>query len=435
MSNSRDKRKETGGLMFTRIRNARFKRMDFIYLIFMALLTAIAGEVKVIPFNGEVFRFGLGAIVFFLLLLIRPPKSLIRAGFITGLTVVIFRFLGDGFVQMETPIEILKDHSPTFLFYFIFACGLHSINIKKYQSHPIQLGGLAASAEFIGNSAENLTRTLVVTDFTLTFQDWGMLVGVALLRSFFVVGLYSSIIISEQKKQMQEMLNIGSGLYAETLYLQKSMNHIEQITASSFDLYRKLKEEDLPRLSVQALQIAQETHEVKKDSQRIYAGLSKVTTEKGKEHLLLSELLEYVISANEKYCNLLKKEVSFHLSLSGDFETSQQIPLLALLNNLVANAVESIEQTGKVSIKVIKGPQNITFIIEDTGKGILAEDMPIVFEPGYTTKYNDQGVAATGIGLSHVQEILRTLSGEIQVLPAEKGALFHVKIPKVNIRE
>ena len=76
------------------------------------------------------------------------------------------------------------------------------------------------------------------------------------------------------------MLEVGSELYAETLYLQKSMNHIEQITASSHDLYRKLKKTELHQLSVQALLIAQEIHEVKKDSQRILSGLTKITVRK-----------------------------------------------------------------------------------------------------------------------------------------------------------
>ena len=93
-------------------------------------------------------------------------------------------------------------------------------------------------------------------------------------------GYIARLLIAEQKKRMQEMLGVGSELYAETLYLQKSMNHIEQITASSHDLYRKLKKENLQKLSVQALLIAQEIHEVKKDSQRILSGLSKITEQK-----------------------------------------------------------------------------------------------------------------------------------------------------------
>ena len=106
------------------------------------------------------------------------------------------------------------------------------------------------------------------------------------------MGLYSSITVSEQKKQMQEMLEVGSELYAETLYLQKSMNHIEQITASSHDLYRKLKKENHHELSVQALLIAQEIHEVKKDSQRILSGLSKITIRKRNDVLFLSDVLD-----------------------------------------------------------------------------------------------------------------------------------------------
>ena len=121
----------------------------------------------------------------------------------------------------------------------------------------------------------------------LGLREWGLLSGVALFRSYFVVGLYSSIIVSEQKKQMQEMLEVGSELYAETQYLQKSMNHIEQITASSHDLYRTLKKENLKELSVQALLIAQEIHEVKKDSQRILSGLSKITVQKKDDHFFL----------------------------------------------------------------------------------------------------------------------------------------------------
>lgn len=415
--------------------NKNFNRIDGLYLFFMALLTAIASEIKVIPFNGEAFRFGLGSIIFFLLLLIRPPASFIRAGFITGLTVVCFRLIGDMLVHHIGLVESLKDHLPALLFYFLFALGLNLIKIGKYKSHPLRLGALAAGAEFIGNSAEHLARSLLLIDFNLTFQDWAILGGVALLRSYFVVGLYSSIIISEHKKQMQEMLGVGSELYAETLYLQKSMNHIEQVTASSHDLYRKLKKKNLGELSVQALHIAQEIHEVKKDSQRIYSGLSKITNEKTKDVFFLSDLVDFVISANKKYSELLKKEVTFHLSLSVDFETYQQIPLLALLNNITANAVESIKDKGEVVFELVEESENISFIIKDSGKGIPKEDVAIVFEPGYTTKFSNQGVAATGIGLSHVQAIIHTLEGQIQLETSRNGTIFRIVIPTVNIRK
>ena len=403
-------------------------------MVILALLTAIVSEIKVIPFNGEAFRFGLGSITFFLLILIRTPSFLIRAGVVTGITVVCFRIFGDIIFDHIFFWTSLKNHFPAFLFYFIFAFGLHIIKIEKYKTFPLLLGALSAVFEFIGNSAEHLMRYALLPQVTLSFQEWVLLSGVALLRSYFVVGLYSSITISEQKKQMQEMLGVGSELYAESLYLKKSMDHIEKITASSHDLYRKLKKHDLQELSRQALLITQEVHEVKKDSQRILAGLSKITEQQRKDILLLSDVLRLIMTANEKYSELLKKNITIQLSMFVDFETDEQIPLLALLNNLMANAVESIVNTGEIVFEVFEEAEYTCFVIKDSGEGILTKDVSLVFEPGYTTKFSRQGVAATGVGLSHVQEIIHALEGQIQIEVPEQGTIFRIKIPTENIR-
>ena len=74
---------------------SKFNKADVVALILTASLTAIASELKVVPFSDETFRFGLGSAAFFLLILIRPPVSLLRTGFVTGLTVVGYRLFGD----------------------------------------------------------------------------------------------------------------------------------------------------------------------------------------------------------------------------------------------------------------------------------------------------------------------------------------------------
>ena len=413
----------------------KFNRTDGIALVLTAVLTAVFGEFKVTPFNGEIFRFGLGSIAFFLLLLTRPPASFIQTGLVTGITVVCFRMLGDVMFDEFQLTVSLKNHAPSFLYYFLFACGLGIINIEKYKTVPLLLGAFGAVFEFVGNGAEFLMRDWLLHHEGLGFKDWALVGGVALFRSYFIVGLYSSITIAEQKKRMQEMLGVGSELYAETLYLQKSMNHIEQITASSHDLYRKLKKQNLQALSVQALMIAQEIHEVKKDSQRILSGLSKITNEKRNDVFLLSDLFDFVITANKKYSELLNRTITFRLSASVDFETTQHIPLLALLNNLTANAVESITDKGEIEFELYEEAESICINIKDSGKGIPQKDIPIIFEPGYTTKFNDRGVAATGIGLSHVQDIIQTLQGQIQIEVPEQGTIFYIRIPIQTIRK
>jgi two-component system, sensor histidine kinase YcbA len=413
-----------------------FTKSRWMSLLLTALLTALASEIKVIPFNGEAFRFGLGSITFFLIILIHPPTSLVGTGFFTGLFVVLFRSLADIMVEPDFILASLKQNLPAFLFYFLFALGLSILQIEKYKTFPLLLGSIAAGMEIIGNGAEHIMRTLFLNHADLGFRDWALLMAVALLRSYFVVGIYSSITVSEQKKRMQEMLEVGSELYSETLYLQKLLNHIEQITASSHELYRKLKKSHQPELSVQALLIAQEIHEVKKDSQRILSGLTKITIEKGNDELFLSDVLGFVVSANEKYSAMLGKKITINLKMTTDFITHQQIQLLALLNNLTANGVEAIAEKGKIDIEIKEESEFILFIIKDSGNGISEKDLSIIFEPGYTTKFNDHGVAATGIGLSHVHEIVHTLHGKIDVeSQTEEGTTFRILLPAENIRK
>ena len=76
---------------------------------------------------------------------------------------------------------------------------------KNIKSTPFLLGAWGVGFEFIANGAEHLAR-MWLYGVNVTLHEWALLLGVAVLRSYFVVGLYSSIIMSEQKKRMQEML-------------------------------------------------------------------------------------------------------------------------------------------------------------------------------------------------------------------------------------
>ncbi|MGE7772510.1 ATP-binding protein [Viridibacillus arvi] len=415
--------------------STRWRKSELVWIILIAILTAISSEIKVAPFNGENFRFGLGSIMFLLLILIRPPYALIRAGVVTGLTVVLFRIMNDVAFNLFDFTESLKQNAPAFIYYFIFSSGFRIFGVEKYQDKPLRLGIYATLLEIVGNSAEHIIRAFLIAETNIDLFDLGLLSAVALLRSFFVVGLYSSVVISEQHKRLEEKLTVDSGLYVETLYLQKSMNHIEKITASSYDLYRKLKAIEQRELSVKALHIAQEIHEVKKDAQRIFSGLSNMTLQKTNDVYFLSNLLDFVTTANTKYSELLGKQIVFHVKVSTDFETNQQIPLLAMLNNLVANAVEAIDDVGEISIEVFDIEKKTCFKVSDSGKGISKDDLDFIFEPGFTTKYNKQGVAATGIGLSHVREIVQMLEGDISVRNFESGLIFRIEIPTKNIRK
>ena len=408
---------------------------EWLWVMTIAIVTTLLGEIKLMPFsNTENFRFALGSIVFLLMLFVRPLKSVIMTGVITGGVTILFR-IGRSFIEDGYTTDIVINHYPAFFYYIVYACGFQLLHLRSYVNSPLRLGLLAAFLEFISNSSEHLLRFFLIPNISLSVNDFLLVAFVALFRSFFVVGIYSTVILAEQRKHLQEQLTLGSDLYVEALYLQKSMNHIEQIMAESYELYRRLKVAEQKELSRKALHIAQEIHEVKKDSQRIFSSISSMTMHKNGENYLLSDVINLVEVANEKYGEMLGKQVMFHVEQSFDCSTNQHIPLLAIMNNIVANGIEAMTQSGTIYLVVNQRETSIQIKIQDDGKGIPISDLDIIFEPGFTTKYNEQGVAATGIGLSHVKEVVQMLEGTIQVdvQGVERGTTFIVDIPLKNV--
>lgn len=401
-------------------------------MLAIALLTAIGSEVKIMPFDNAPFRFGLGSIIFFFALLIRPVPIL-QTGILTAITVITWRTVFNLLQTEHTTFVSFIEYIPAGIFYIVFALCLYSIPFENIKKRPFLLGLCGMSFEVIANTSEHIAQAILYTPHLNTSNSLLLFALVGLLRSFFVVGLYSAITLSEQKKQLQQLMSIQSGLYVEALYMRKSMDQVEQLTANSYQLYKKLKTID-SELGKKALLISQEIHEVKKDHERIYAGLAKITNTEFKDAFLLSDLLSYIIEANKNYAQLLKKNIQFKIIYSHDFKTKEHIALLAILNNLMANAVEAINQQGVITLEVHIHSDITEFIVEDSGMGIDKHLLPVIFDVGYTSKFNTLGHASTGIGLSHTKTIIENLHGFITVTSGDLTR-FTVQIPTNLLRE
>ncbi|KAE9713302.1 ATP-binding protein, partial [Escherichia coli] len=66
--------------------------------------------------------------------------------------------------------------------------------------------------------------------------------------------------------------------------------------------------------------------------------------------------------------------------------------------------------------------------------GIPKKMREIVFDPGYTSKFDAFGTPSTGIGLSYVRELVQELGGQIQIEPKETtGTAFLLVLPIQNL--
>jgi two-component system, sensor histidine kinase YcbA len=87
-----------------------------------------------------------------------------------------------------------------------------------------------------------------------------------------------TLVLDEQQRvSYEKILIIASELYDELFYMQKSMENIENIMAKSYNLHKRLKELKLADREIErsALEVAEEVHEVKKDTIEFWPGLVK----------------------------------------------------------------------------------------------------------------------------------------------------------------
>lgn len=97
------------------------------------------------------------------------------------------------------------------------------------------------------------------------------------------------------------------------------------------------------------------------------------------------------------------------------------------IENIVKNAVDSMESKGKLTITIFQQEDELIIDIKDSGKGIPANKIKTVFQPGYSTKKR-----GWGLGLSLVKRIIEEFhKGKVFVLESEveKGTTFRIQLP------
>lgn len=95
--------------------------------------------------------------------------------------------------------------------------------------------------------------------------------------------------------------------------------------------------------------------------------------------------------------------------------------------NIITNAVQAIEDFGKITIKTWTENGAAKISIADTGVGISEANLKRIFEPFFTTKPVGHG---TGLGLSIVYKIIERHEGKIEVKSKEKqGTEFIITLP------
>ena len=167
---------------------------------------------------------------------------------------------------------------------------------------------------------------------------------------------------------------------------------------------------------------------------RLNDRLSPITSSKSfvEEFDIIARIQENVNALNFR---LQKSQIRVNVNPTTPvFLNSDPVKFDQLINNLLLNAIDSIEEKEhigdrQIDVQVKDKKKDVRIIFTDTGKGIAQEHRGKIFDPFFSTKNPGKG---EGLGLFIVWNILKMQDGKI-VLDTkyyERGARFFISIPK-----
>ena len=215
--------------------------------------------------------------------------------------------------------------------------------------------------------------------------------------------IYQEIIRDQEKRCQREQKESREKLVRSREYYTRWSHQIKTPIAAMELL---LQEEPA---DVRALK-----RELLKTSQYVEMALSYQRMEGEGNDLVIQryELRPVVMQAVKKVSPLLiHKHISFSAGdLSGEVLTDEKW-LVFVLEQLLTNASKYTKEGGSVRI----GQENGLLVLRDTGIGIRPEDLPRIFEWGYTGYNGRLDKRSTGVGLALVKQVMEMLGNKIEI--------------------
>jgi signal transduction histidine kinase len=96
--------------------------------------------------------------------------------------------------------------------------------------------------------------------------------------------------------------------------------------------------------------------------------------------------------------------------------------------SLLTNAVEAIEGEGSITVRTSAENGNVRVAISDTGSGVAPDELPRLFDPGFSTK---GARVKAGMGLLVSLNVMQKHGGTIDVQSEiGKGSTFTIMLPQ-----
>lgn len=416
----------------------RFKEM-----LMVGLFTALMGQVHFYPFGTD-FRITVGVVVFTFLLLYFHTLPIVAASIATGISVLLLRVGIDVFANAASFETAAYRHIPALMYYVSYGIIIEAASFRRLFEKPIYFIVALTTADIVSNFFELLIRNQFNSKSFDAIFSTIMLAAVIrsclVLALFWIIKYYSLFITKEEhQKRYKELLLLTAKLKSEVFFLKKSMQDIEGAMAKSYSIYNTIKESsfthkaELDKITSDCLTLSIDIHEIKKDYNRIVISMEKLMPASNVDKTMkMSEIFETIGEIFDGYLQDINKDIKLSFELDKDFRTSEYFIIMSILNNMIQNSIEACFRSDSyVKVGCLMNGSLVVYSIEDNGKGIKDKERELIFEPGYTTKFNPEtGQVSTGLGLTHIKMLSEHLGGNIILDNAIKGVTrFRLEYP------
>lgn len=408
------------------------------HTLLIAICVAL-GSLFNINYLSEGFIITLAVILFAIFLYIYIDLNPLIVAFTTAIVsplfrgVVVYHSNGD----LNLTLMMVTPDVAFYSAYGIFFTLIYQGNEKKDVTKFVTTVFLC---DFLSNMVEMGIRTRIIG---MDIEIIKVLLVVAAARTLIVMVIvisikrYNSFLIKEEhEERYRRLMLLTSSFKSEIYFMNKNIAEIEDVMKKSYTAYQIITDkgygEELRELS---LDIAKDIHEIKKYYIQVIKGLEDISDERPDAgNMNIKDVTNILEIDTKEYIRRSGLDISLDFCIKANFFVQEHFYLMSILRNLINNSIEALEKRKKGLLKlyIYSNDKETVFTIWDNGSGIKKSNLDFIFNPGFSTKFNEEtGSICRGIGLSLVRDLVEnTFRGKIGVRSeSERGTTFTIIIP------
>lgn len=391
-------------------------------IIIASICVALASQLYINAFiPGNVIA--ISAFVLPLFLYFNQDLNPLQLGLAIAIASPVFRGLSLLITQTTSTDKVLTYTIADIIFFSCYAL----IYYFLYWLRSFQNNNAFFLTIIICDYVSNLTELAFLNHLhPFTFHVLQLLFILAICRAtiafILAFGLHyvRLLTVKSERHELQyyHFIWIASAVKSEVYFMKKTINEIEHVTKNAYQLNERLKAEKMTQEQAMAYEIAQNVHEIKHSYQNVIKGLGDYFNDENNAPMAMRDILKIVTTYSQMIIREQKAAINLVVQNHSEIKVPQHYYLVTILSNLILNSIDAIgkKRHGEIIIRVNESAAQLFISVTDNGSGIADNLLPIIFKPGFSTKFDSSGDIYRGIGLSSVQAIVQEqFNGQISV--------------------